>query len=158
MEALATAEERAFREHLQRPDFQLGTIKQQWRLLRVAWPTADFALRARDGTEWGFRFLLDGYPAQLPNARPCDIETGAPLAAGYWPKGAGRVAAAFNPNWNAAALYLPCDRMALPGHEQWIVEHPELLWKPTRGIVHYLEIIHDLLASFAYFAPVRPAA
>ncbi|MGX5849250.1 DUF7665 family protein [Mesorhizobium sp. PL10] len=69
-----------------------------------------------------------------------------------------RLAAAFNPNWNAPALYLPCDRMALPGHEQWIVEHPELLWKPARGIVHYMEIIHELLASFAYFEPVQPAA
>ncbi|SIT54708.1 conserved hypothetical protein [Mesorhizobium prunaredense] len=152
------AEERAFHAHLERPDFLLGKVKGRWRLLRVSWSTADFAVRARDDTEWGFRFLLDGYPAALPNARPCDVETGTPLTGDHWPKGSGRVGAAFNPGWNPAALYLPCDRLALPGHDQWITEHPELLWQPTRGIIHYLEIIHDLLSSFAYLPAVRPAA
>ena len=152
------ADERAFREHVERPDVQLGVIKGQWRLLRVAWPTADFAVTARDGVEWGFRFLLDGYPARLPNARPCDLATGAALASANWPQGTGRVAAAFNPRWNAGALYVPCDRLALPGHAQWAEMHRELLWSPSRGIVHYLEIIHDLLASFAYRPTVQPAA
>ena len=157
VEAL-TAEERAFRQHVERPDFQLGIAKAQWRLLRMSWPTADTAVTARDGTEWGFKFLLDGYPARLPNARPCDVETGNPLPGRGWPKGAGRVSAVFNPNWNANALYLPCDRLALPGHEYWIDQHPELLWQPARGIIHYVEVIHDLLASFAYHPPVQSAA
>lgn len=157
MERVLSAEERAFREHVERPDFQLGVLKGQWRLLRVTWPTADIAITARDGTEWGFRFLLDGYPAQLPNARPCDLASGVPLSPEHWPKGSGRVAAAFNPSWNPASLYLPCDRLALPGHDQWISQHPHLLWPPARGIIHYVEIIHDLLASVAYCPPVRPA-
>ena len=152
------ADERAFRDHAERPDVQIGTAKGHWRLLRVAWPTADFAIRARDGTEWGFKFLLDGYPAQLPNARPSDIPTGTPLRPADWPKGVGRFAAVFNPNWNAGALYLPCDRLALPGHGHWEAQLPELLWRPSRGIIHYLEIIHELLASYAYHPPVRPAA
>lgn len=158
MEAPTGAEERAFRAHAERPDFLLGEMKKQWRLIRVAWPTAVIAVTSRDGTEWGFRFQLDGYPAGLPNACPCDLDTGTPLPAAHWPKGTGRVAAAFNPAWNAGALYLPCDRLALPGHAPWIEAHPELLWKPMHGIIHYLEIIRDLLASFAYLPPVRPAA
>jgi hypothetical protein len=158
MDAPMGAEERALREHLERPDFLLGAIKGQWRLIRIAWPKAYIAVTARDGTEWGFAFQLDGYPSSLPNAAPCDLQTGAPLAAQKWPRGSGRVGAAFNPAWNAGALYLPCDRLALPGHHQWVTEHPALLWKPARGIVHYLEIIHDLLSSYAYQPPVRPAA
>lgn len=158
MTAPIGADERAFREHAERLDFELGQAKGKWRLLRITWPKVDIAVRARDGTEWGFKFLLDGYPAQLPNARPCDVETGTPLAPDNWLKGTGRVAAVFNPNWNPSALYLPCDRLALPGHDQWRTDLPELLWPPARGIIHYLEIIHDLLASYAYCPPVRPAA
>ena len=158
MEGAISAEERAFRDHVERPDFQLGVLKGQWRLLRVAWPTADIAITARDGTEWGFKFLLDGYPARLPNARPCDLASGVPLSPDRWPRGGGRVAAAFNPGWNPSALYLPCDRLALPGHDQWVSQHPHLLWPPARGIIHYVEIIHDLLASAAYCPPIRPAA
>jgi hypothetical protein len=158
MEGVWSAEERAFRGHVERADFQLGVLKSQWRLLRVTWPTADIAITARDGAEWGFRFLLDGYPAQLPNARPCDLESGVPLSPEHWPKGSGRVAAAFNPGWNPAALYLPCERLALPGHNQWVSQHPHLLWPPARGIIHYVEIIHDLLASVAYCPAVRSAA
>lgn len=158
MGAFEGADERAFRSHVERPDFQIRVIKGHWRLLRIVWPHADIAIMARDETEWGFRFLLDGYPAQLPNARPCDIATGDPLAGSLWPRGSGRLAAVFNPNWNVGALYVPCDRLALPGHDQWITQMPELLWPPARGIIHYLEIIHDLLSSSAYCPPVRPAA
>ena len=158
MTALLSADERAFREHAERPDLLLGVAKRQWRLHRLAWPHAEIAVTARDGTEWGFRFLLDGYPARLPNARPCDLATSATLAGQHWPQGTGRFRAVFNPAWNQAALYLPCDRFALPGHNHWVAQHPELLWPPARGIIHYLEIIHELLASFAYSPPVRPAA
>lgn len=158
MEAQPGADERAFREHVERPDFQLGEARGQWRSLRIHWPTADIAVRARDGTEWGFKFLLDGYPARLPNARPCDLTNGAPLPPAQWPTGTGRFAAVFNAGWNAAALYLPCDRLALPGHDNWRVELPELLWPPARGIIHYLEILHDLLNSYAHHPAVRTAA
>jgi hypothetical protein len=158
MERPLSAEERAFRDHVERPDFQLGVLKGQWRVLRVAWPTADIGITACDGTEWGFKFLLDGYPARLPNARPCDVRSGVPLGGDRWPRGSGRVAAVFNPGWNPGALYLPCDRLALPGHNQWVSQHPHLLWPPAHGIIHYVEIIHDLLSSAAYCPPVRPAA
>jgi hypothetical protein len=152
------ADERAFQMHMERPDFQVAVLKGRWRVLRIAWPHVDIGVRARDGLEWGFRFLLDGYPARLPNAKPCAIETGAPLPGTLWPKGLGRFSAVFNPNWNQAALYLPCDRLALPGHDQWVTQLPEMLWPPLRGIIHYLEILYDLLNSSAYCPPVRPAA
>ena len=158
MDAPISAAERAFRDHAERPDFQLGVLLGRWRILRVAWPVVDIAVNARDGTAWGFRFQLDGYPAELPNARPCDVTSGQPLPAQQWPKGVGRVAAVFAPHWNANALYLPCDRFALPGHSRWTHTHPELLWRPAKGIIHYLEIIHELLSSNSYHQPARPAA
>ncbi|WP_158743048.1 hypothetical protein [Acidisphaera sp. L21] len=158
MDAFAGAAERAFLAHVERPDFQLATLAGRWRVLRVQWPAADIAVRARNGTEWAFRFLLDGYPAQLPNAQPCDAKTGQALPPSGWPKGTGRVATAFNPNWNPNALYLPCDRLALPGHTYWTNTHPELLWRPAVGIIHYLEIIHELLSSSSYLPPLRSAA
>jgi hypothetical protein len=64
----------------------------------------------------------------------------------------------FAPHWDQAALYLPCDRLALPGHPHWNDIDPELLWKPAKGIIHYLEIIHELLASISYQPAARPAA
>ena len=158
METAISPAERAFHDHVGRPDFELGVLKGHWRLVNVNWPQADFAVTARDGTEWGFRFLLDGYPAQLPNARPWNIDNGCPLASQEWPKGSGRFAAVFNPSWNPSALYLPCDRLAFAGHDQWVTQLPELLWQPSRGIIHYLEIIHELLNSFAYCPTVREAA
>jgi hypothetical protein len=153
-----SAAERAFREHVERPDFQLGVLKGQWRLVSVDWPAAYIAVTARDGTEWGFRFHLDGYPAELPNARPWDIGKGEALRTQLWPKGTGRVTAVFAPHWNQGALYLPCDRLALPGHHTWINLHPELLWTPAKGIIHYLEIIRELLSSSSYHPPIQPAA
>jgi hypothetical protein len=158
MEPVVGADERAFRSHVERPDFQIGEGKGQWRLASIDWPHPVIIVRALDGTDWAFRFDLRGYPAALPNARPWDLEANAPLVSNRWPQGTGRVAAAFNPNWNAAALYLPCDRLALAGHEQWLVQHPEKAWSPSRGIIHYLEIIHDLLASHQHLAAVRAAA
>ena len=158
MDAAIGADERAFRAHTGRPDFEIGTTKGQWQLVCIDWPCAILTVTARDGIKWAFRFHLPGYPAALPNAQPWNLDTCGPLAAAQWPSGTGRVAAAFNPGWNAAALYLPCDRLALAGHEQWLVEHPEKAWPPTRGIVHYLEIIHDLLASHQYRSTVCAAA
>lgn len=158
MDVLVSAAERALRDHLERPDFQLAVLMGRWRVVRIQWPHVDFAVTARDGTAWGFRFLLDGYPGQLPNARPINFETGQPLPAEGWPKGVGRVSAVFNPNWNQNALYLPCDRLALPGHSNWVSTLPELLWQPAKGIIHYLEIIHELLSSRSYHPPARSPA
>jgi hypothetical protein len=158
MEARMSASERAFHDHVGRPDFQLGVLRGRWRVVRVDWPAVFITVTARDGVEWGFRFQLDGYPAALPNACPWDLASGAALPPAQWPRGTGRVAAVFAPNWNQAALYLPCDRLALAGHAHWNNIHPELLWKPAKGIIHYLEIIHELISSNSYQPAVRPAA
>jgi len=58
------------------------------------------------------------------------------------------VSQVFNPNWKGGTcLYLPCDRQSIAGHPHWLVEYPWLIWKPARGIVQYLEAVHEVLQS-----------
>ena len=71
----------------------------------------------------------------------------------------GRVSAVFRTDWkNGTALYLPCDRESFAGHENWRHEMPSKIWRPTDGVVQYLELVHELLQSRDYAPPLRPAA
>ncbi len=150
-------DERAFRDHVEGAAFRSGVARGRWRLVDVHWPHAIFAVSAvpREGApdEYGFRFNLAGYPQQAPTAQPWDLDRGAPLAHSDWPGGGAqsRVALAFNPGWKGGqALYLPCDREALPGHSAWLTLHPDLLWTPDKTITFFLQIIYDLLHSSGY--------
>ena len=62
--------------------------------------------------------------------------TNAVLAADQWPKGAGgRVTSVFRTNWKGGtALYLPCDRVSIQGHDNWRTEMPSKIWRPADGI------------------------
>jgi hypothetical protein len=54
----------------------------------------------------------------------------------------------FNPGWkNGDALYLTCDRQSIEGHSNWLSEFPWLIWKPAKGLVQYLEAVHETLQS-----------
>jgi hypothetical protein len=69
------------------------------------------------------------------------------------------VSAVFRTDWkNGTALYLPCDRESFAGHDNWRHEMPSKIWRPVDGIVQYLELVHELLQSRDYTAPVRAAA
>ncbi len=60
-----------------------------------------------------------------------------------WPKGPGNISAVFNPNWNGGiALYAPCDRAAMAGHDAWKVKFPGWWWQSDFTIVKYLEFVH----------------
>jgi hypothetical protein len=96
------------------------------------------------------RFDLTNYPEAAPTASPWDLERNQVLNPILWPTGPARVDRAFNPGWNAHALYLPCDRLALPGHDAWRTQHPSMIWSPTGDITQYLRIVHDLLNSSDY--------
>lgn len=57
----------------------------------------------------------------------------------------------FRSDWqNGVALYLPCDRVAIVGHEAWRSRHPSQCWDEAKGIVRYLEVISELLNSGDY--------
>lgn len=152
-------DERAFLGDIERGTFRLGVAEQKWRLKSVQWPNAYIAVRARDDRWFMLRFECTNYPVGLPTACPWDLERAARLAVEHWPKShGGRVAAVFNPTWkDGTALYLPCDREAMPGHDAWLTTTPALIWRPAEGIVQYLEIVYELLNSYDY-APAAVSA
>jgi site-specific DNA recombinase len=52
--------------------------------------------------------------------------------------------------WRRSALYAPCDRAAMIGHDQWREVHRGLWWEPTFTIVVYLRFLRRLLNSKDY--------
>jgi hypothetical protein len=155
-----TPDERALSADLEKGNFRIGVAEQKWRLDHVAWPKIDIAVRARDGLWFSLHFDCTNYPVSAPTACLWDFTRNSRLAFELWPKHrGGRVAAVFNPGWKeGTALYLPCDREAMAGHDVWITTLPALIWRPADGIVQYLEIVHELLNSYDYAQSAVPAS
>jgi hypothetical protein len=148
-----TPDEKTFRAHIESGRFLAGEIRGRWRLLLIAWPIALIGVTARDGREFVLRFECSNYPKSPPTARPWDVTNNAPLPFVNWPRGSGRVESVFRTSWkDGSALYLPCDRISIEGHDNWRNEHPSKIWNPEKGIVHYLEIVYDILQSRDYVA------
>ena len=144
-------DEKALRADLESGRFLAGEARKRWRLVAADWPGVQIGIAARDGHEFVLRFDCSGYPQNPPTARLWDAEKNAPLEVSLWPRGGGRIAAVFNPGWKSGiALYLPCDRTAIEGHDNWRHEHPSKIWNPAKGIAQYVEIVHDLLQSRDY--------
>ena len=91
------------------------------------------------------RFQADNYPASAPTAQPWNEQANAPLGAAEWPKGPGNVSKVFNPGWNATALYAPCDRTAMVGHDAWKQVFPQWWWTPDHTVVDYLTFVFRVL-------------
>jgi hypothetical protein len=153
-------DERTFRRHLAAGPFQVGVDRGDWRLLSVEWPYAVIAVAAppRPGApdEIALRFELSGYPQRAPTAQPWDIAANATLADALWPIG-GQASEVFNPGWRRDALYIPCDHVALEGHDAWLTQHQPYLWHASRDISHYLRVVRDVLHDPGY-AGVRQQA
>lgn len=156
MEAVAILpDERALRADVAAAPFLLGVHVGHWQVGAIDWPFVNIAVfaaaRANAPSEWWFRFDCSGYPQQAPTARPWDVATSGPLPGCRWPGGKTRIPAVFRPDWKEGiCLYLPCDRVAAAGHDAWRVDHPALIWSPSRGIVLYLGELHALLNSSDY--------
>lgn len=156
MQAIPLPPDRAaFDADLRKPLFRGGEFAGLWRLSSLAWPHAIVAVaaapRAGSPAEFAFRFELTGYPVAAPTAQPWDVATGCPLPAIRWPRGTGVFASVFRPEWRmGTCLYLPCDRLSMEGHPTWQHQHPDRVWNPRRGIVHYLEQVHALLDEDGY--------
>lgn len=153
-------DQRAFEADVAKATFRLGQAEGRWRLTGVAWPFAYVSVTAKDDLSFTLRLDCQGYPQTAPTGGPWDLGRDAILAFDQWPRGlGGRVSAVFRTDWkNGSALYLPCDRESFVGHENWRVEVPSKIWRPADGIVQYLELVHELLHSRDYAAPVRAAA
>jgi hypothetical protein len=153
-------DERALRADLSKPAFRLALAESRWRLIKVAWPFLQIAVRASDGLDHVLRLNCTGYPQVPPTGGPWDSVRDAVLSFDRWPRSrGGRVAAVFRTNWkNGTALYLPCDRESISGHDNWRVEVPSKIWRPALGINQYLELVHELLNCPDYSPPlVAPA-
>jgi hypothetical protein len=145
-------------EHIESGEFQIGVEENKWDIINfdkeiLNWPNAFIWVNAakKQGLpdKYYFNFDLSNYPEQAPTARPWDIESNQPLETTKWPKG-GRVSFVFNPGWRTFALYAPCDREAMKGHESWKEKHPNLWWRSDFKITIYLEFLYGLLNSFDY--------
>ncbi|WP_045837022.1 hypothetical protein [Hyphomicrobium sp. 99] len=137
------------------PRFRCGEVEGKWRLLSVAWPYAVIAIaaapRPESPAEYAFRFQCSGYRLSPVTAQPWDFDANAPLAPARWPGGKLIVPSIFRPEWKGGTcLYLPCDRISLEGHSDWLHQHPNRLWQPAIGITCYLDQIYELLDQSDY--------
>lgn len=151
-----TPDEAAFSQHLTLAKYVHGEVQGKWHEVNRNWPFSIFEIPATrpDGTKdsYCFRFDLANYPQSAPTACPWSLTSNTPLPPNQWPGGT-LIEAAFAPGWNPGALYLPCDRIAMQGHERWRNEHPNLWWTPEKTIALYLNELYDLLNHRDYRGP-----
>ncbi len=142
-------------QDLAAPGIRCGEIEGRWRHVATSWPYVIFGLaaptRPNAPLEYGFRFECSGYRQVPATAQPWNIEANQPLPPPRWPKGGPIVSSVFRPEWRQGqCLYLPCDRLSIEGHPNWRNEHPSRLWQPQRGLICYLEQLHDLFFQGDY--------
>ena len=131
--------------------FLSGEDRNRWQLKKLDWPYLYVNVTARDGREFTLRLNCNGFPTTPPTGTFCDLSTNSRLTFDRWPQGGERIQLAFKPGWkNGDALYIPCDRESVVGHDGWASQYPQLIWKPTKGISHYLEVVYELLQSRDY--------
>lgn len=144
-------DEQALRVDLASARFLSGEDRNRWQFKQLLWPYAFVNVFARDSREFTLRLNCTGFPTSPPTGTFWDIPTNARLPFDKWPKGGERIGLALKPEWkNGDALYIPCDRESFAGHDGWVSQYPQLIWKPLRGISHYLEVVHELLQSRDY--------
>ena len=144
-------DEQSLRADLVSARFLSGEDRNRWRFKKLEWPFAYINVIARDHREYTLRLDCSGFPTVPPTGTFWDLSMNSKLDFNTWPQGGERLQLAFKPGWkNGDALYLPCDRESLVGHDAWLTQYPQLIWKPSKGISHYLEVVHELLQSRDY--------
>lgn len=146
-------DEALFREHLASDAYVIGEARGKWQLVGgpdvIVWPNPVFCVQANrrfvPSGKLYLRLDLLHYPQHAPTGCPWNIEANARLDSGQWPKGGGNVSRVFNPAWNPSALYAPCDRVAMGGHDAWQQRFPNWWWKPTFTFIRYLQFVHITL-------------
>lgn len=140
--------------HLEEAPFLMGAINGRWRLRAIEWPAMFVDIRARDGRAYTLRLDCSGYP-QAPTGAFWDVARAAWLPAGNWPRAGSRFGAALRSDWQGGtALYIPCDRNSISGHEQWLQLHPAWAWDAKVGISRYLHVVWTMLNGEDYVGAV----
>ena len=121
MSGMTDPDQRTFQADVAKAAFRLGVVEGRWRIVKIEWPNAFVGVVAKDAREFVLRLNCSGYPQLPPTGGPWDIERDQVLAFGDWPQGkGGRVSAVFRTDWkDGTALYLPCDRESIKGHDGW---------------------------------------
>ncbi len=148
-------DEQALRADLSSAPFLSGEDRGRWKFHKLEWPYLYVDIIARDGKSFTLRLECSGYPASPPTGTFWDLPAGCRLAFDKWPAGGERIQMAFKPGWkDGNALYIPCDRESIIGHDAWVSQYPQMIWNPTRGITMYLGIVHNLLQSRDYVCAI----
>lgn len=144
-------DEQSLRADLTSARFLSGEDRNRWQFKKLEWPNLYVNVTGRDGREFTLRLNCTGFPSSAPTGTFWDLSTSSRLAFDKWPRGGERLHLAFRPDWRGGdALYIPCDRDSFIGHDSWAAQYPQLIWKPSKGITHYLEVVHELLQSRDY--------
>jgi hypothetical protein len=144
-------DEQSLRADLMSARFLAGQDRNRWRFQKLQWPYVFVDIIARDARAFTLRLNCSGFPATPPTGTFWNLVTNVRLPFDQWPQGGQRIQLAFKSGWkNGDALYIPCDRESIAGHEGWVAQYPQLIWQPAKGISHYLEVVHDLLQSRDY--------
>lgn len=152
-DATVLSSQAQLQEHLEQAPFALGEVHGRWRLRGINWPLAFFDVRARDGREFTLRLQCDGYPG-MPTGAFWDTAASTWLPAHRWPRAGARFGGALRADWQGGtAMYIPCDRNSIAGHEVWLTLHPAWAWSPQVGIARYLEVVWTLINGDDYVAP-----
>lgn len=145
-------DERLFKAHLEEASFQSGVDAGKWGLrgepkdlvwpYAVIWVAADKEVYAPEKIY--LRFDLTGYPTAAPTSCPWNIQTNQRLEDAAWPRLTGKFRLVFRHDWQIKdALYAPCDRLAMAGHQNpWEKQFPMWWWQPKFTIVKYLTFVH----------------
>jgi hypothetical protein len=146
-------DEALFHAHMKEAAFQSGADRGKWGFAesdppaewpyQLVWIESDKQFVSSGRIT--LRFTLDEYPAKPPSAVPWDLQKQHVLPPNEWPKGEGNVSKVFNPGWNSTALYAPCDRVAMVGHDAWKTALACWWWTNEKTIVLYLEFVHRCL-------------
>lgn len=144
-------DEQSLRADLTSARFLSGEDRNRWQFKKLEWPILYVSVTARDAREFTLRLDCSGFPSSAPTGTFWDLALNSRLTFDKWPHGGERIQLAFKPGWmNGDALYIPCDRASFAGHDCWVTQYPQLIWKPAKGITHYLEVVYELLQSRDY--------
>ena len=144
-------DEQSLRADLGSARFLAGEDRGRWRFRDLRWPHVLVDVIAKDGRPFTLRLECSNYPDPAPTGTFWDLEGNRQLPFDGWPRGGERIRLALRPDWQGgSALYIPCDRISIAGHDGWRTQYPQLIWNPQRGIVMYLEVVYELLHSRDY--------
>jgi hypothetical protein len=151
-------DESLFRSHLTEAPFVSGVDAEKWGLVEgsISWPNATMwvssSKKILPAGRIFLRFDLEGYPSAAPTSFPWDEAKMVKLDTALFPKVDGKFKLVFRfQDWQGGnALYAPCDRIAMSGHEGWKTQFPRWWWQPTFTITKYLEFVHMVLNPVTY--------